>query len=87
MSKKFEARLRTLGFEIDWSVTSKDWTGWHGVMDPTEGRSIGGDCYGPTIYGKTKRDLLDDALARARELAPHLEPCPDPDNCDLHRED
>lgn len=79
-----ERRLRDLGFKFDWSVTDKSTYGWNGTIDAIGKTSIGGDCRGIVVAGDTASEMYAEAIREAETASKWLEPCPDPDNCDLH---
>ena len=86
ISERDKKRLADLGFEFCEHVTGPDptWGTWDGTIDPIGKTSIDGECMGLVVYGDTKREMIADAMKRARDYAPHLRPCEDLENCDMH---
>ena len=80
-----ERKLAKLGFEIDWSCTSKG-EYWGGTMDAIGRGQIDGDCRGEAIDGcATLSDFLLQCIEAAEGYAKHgpNSQCTDPE-CDFH---
>jgi hypothetical protein len=84
--RQAEARLKSLGFEIDWTCTGPAEGYWSGTIDAIGKTSINGDCFGPVIHGDSACDWYANAVAEAEGHAGHLSPCDKP-HCDLHDAD
>jgi hypothetical protein len=86
---KAERKLEALGFRIDWEVSGPHPEGgqcWVGVLDPIGNMSLGGSCFGLSLYGNNAAEFYEDAIKEAQENVKWLEPCTNP-NCDYHNEE
>lgn len=79
-----EAKLKALGFEIDWSVTGSSEGYWSGTIDALGRRKIDGDCRGEVVHGDNAGDWYRNAVEAAQLYAAKpSQLCRNPD-CDFH---
>ena len=88
--KQAEAKLKALGYEIDWSVTGPngDWFGtnraWSGTFDAIGRYCIDGDCRGEVVFGDNAADFYKNAIEAAKGYS-KPEPCRyAPGTCPFH---
>jgi hypothetical protein len=80
-----EARLRALGFAIDWSCTGPSEGYWSGTIDAIGRGTIDGDCRGEVVHGDNASDWYRNAIAAAEGYGGAGPACTKP-NCEFHSE-
>ena len=79
-------RLRKLGFEFTEASPHPVWRDWSGTLDCIDNMTFQpGSCMGLVCCGDTKREMVQDAIARATDVlrSGPLKLCTDP-GCELH---
>ena len=79
--------LKRCGFELDEDTFFAGRTGYQGTIDPVGKMSILGDCRGIACAAHDAPSFWAQVIEEAAKNAPFLEPCPDPEHCEMHGPD